>query len=210
MTDEFPLDWESIVREQPALDVIPGRLRSIARVLRFAAGQTLYRRGEPPRAMLCVLAGEIRLVRRSAGGAEIIVQRSRGGFVAEASMGSKVYHCDVLAATDGRLLRFPMHAFRQALDSDAGFRSLWIARLADEVRKVRAQNERLNLHGAAERILHYLEAEAADGALTLTHSRKAWAAELGLTHEALYRTLARLSREGIVTVEGAVIRIRRA
>ena len=68
--------------------------------------------------------------------------------------------------------------------------------LAREVRKLRAQCERLSLHGAAERIMHYIETEGIEGALELSQSRKAWAAELGLTHEVLYRTLSRLQAEG--------------
>lgn len=103
--------------------------------------------------------------------------------------------------TPGHLLSFPITAFRQGLDEDAFFRRAWITRLAQEVRSVRGQCERLGLRTAAERILHYLEVEGVDGAITLTQSRKAWAAELGLTHEVLYRTLRRLREEGMLAVE---------
>jgi DNA-binding GntR family transcriptional regulator len=36
--------------------------------------------------------------------------------------------------------------------------------------------------------------------VTLTESRKAWAAELGLTHEALYRALRRLQADGTLDI----------
>jgi CRP-like cAMP-binding protein len=39
----------------------------------------------------------------------------------------------------------------------------------------------------------------------LTQTRKAWAAELGLTHEALYRTLRRLAEQGAIAVDGTRI-----
>ena len=45
-------------------------------------------------------------------------------------------------------------------------------RLATEVRKLRAQCERLSLHGAAERIAHYIEAEGRDGRLELRQTRR--------------------------------------
>ena len=35
-----------------------------------------------------------------------------------------------------------------------------------------------------------------------------WAAELGLTHEALYRTLARMERSGEIDVDGPTLSIR--
>jgi len=83
-------------------------------------------------------------------------------------------------------------------------------RLAAEVRKLRAQCERLSLHGAAERIAHYIEAEGRDGRLTLRQTRKSWAAELGITHEALYRALASLERAGQLSAreEGGVFVLR--
>lgn len=196
------IDWAAIVRERPVLGAVPLSLRAAAGMRSFSAGQTLQHRGERPTAMLFVLAGEVRLVRRSRSGAEIILQRARNGFVAEASMESKAYHCDVIAAADGRLLKFAIPAFRAVLDDDASFRRFWIGHLAGEVRKLRAQCERLSLNSAAERILHYLDAEGTDGIVTLTQSRKSWAAELGLTHEALYRTLRRLREEGVLSVDG--------
>jgi CRP-like cAMP-binding protein len=202
-------EWTAILREQPALDEIPAALRDTGQLRSFAAGQTLYRRGERPKAMLCLLSGEIRLIRRTPRGAEIVLQRVRGGFVAEASMESKAYHCDVVAVADGRLLAFPITAFQAALEHDAAFRSAWIRRLAQDVRRLRAQNERLSLNSAAERILHFIEAEGVDGRVSLTQSRKAWAAELGLTHEVLYRTLRRLRQEGILTIDGDEIALAR-
>ncbi len=207
--DSLIADWRAHAAAHPELDAVPAALREAARLQPFAAGEALFRQGDRPRAMLCVLAGEVRLMRRSRGGAEIVLQRSRGGFFAEASLESKAYHCDAVAAGEGRLLRFPLAAFRQALDDEVGFRQAWMARLARELRKLRAQCERLSLRGAAERILHYLEVEGADGALRLTQSRKAWAAELGLTHEALYRTLARLQAAGTIAVDGERIALRR-
>ena len=47
------------------------------------------------------------------------------------------------------------------------------------------------------------------GVARLMVSCKAWAAELGLTHESLYRTLARLEAEGHVTRRGPVLRLAR-
>lgn len=87
----------------------------------------------------------------------------------------------------------------------AAFTRAWIARLACEVRALRGQCERLALKTAAERILHYIEAEGSDGTITLTQPRKARAAELGLTHEVLYRTLRRLREEGVLRVDGSRI-----
>jgi CRP/FNR family transcriptional regulator, dissimilatory nitrate respiration regulator len=161
-----------------------------------------------------VLEGEVRLVRHSRSGADIVLQRAYGGFVAEASLESPRYHCDAFAALDSRLLGFPIAAFRQALRHDADLRTFWMGRLAREVRLLRSQCERLALRSAAERIEHYIEAEGDNGRLELARSRKAWAAELGLTHEALYRALAGLRRSRRLSnarsAAGLVLTLRRA
>jgi hypothetical protein len=64
--------------------------------------------------------------------------------------------------------------------------------------------ERLALPHAADRLLdalHALPAEP-DGARRLGRSWKSLAAELGLSHEATYRALARLERTGALRREG--------
>jgi CRP-like cAMP-binding protein len=201
-------DWPALAAEHPELAHIPSALRDAARVRALAAGETVFRQGERPKAMYCVLDGEVRLLRRSREGTEVILQRSRGGFFAEASLESKAYHCDAEATAAGRLLAFPIRAFREALEGDAAFRNAWMAQLAREVRKLRARCERLSLHGAEARILHAIESEGTAGTLVLAQSRKAWAAELGLTHEALYRALARLQAAGTLVLDGARLTLR--
>jgi CRP-like cAMP-binding protein len=201
-------DWPALAAEHPELAHIPSALRDAARVRALAAGETAFRQGERPKAMYCVLDGEVRLLRRSREGTEVILQRSRGGFFAEASLESKAYHCDAEATAAGRLLAFPIRAFRETLEGDAAFRNAWMAQLAREVRKLRARCERLSLHGAEARILHAIESEGTAGTLVLAQSRKAWAAELGLTHEALYRALARLQAAGTLVLDGARLTLR--
>lgn len=199
-TPKSSIDWPALIRSQPALAKIPLRLRNAAEQLPIAAGQTLCRIGDPVRNMFSVVAGEVRLLRRARHGGEIILQRSRGGFIAEASLAARFYHCDVVAAETGALLCFSAQVFREALHENADFREAWMTLLAREVRKLRAHCERLSLHGAAERIVHYIEAEGSDGVLTLGQSRKSWANELGLTHEAVYRTLRRMQRDGTLSI----------
>jgi len=196
------MDWEALIESQPALAVIPPKLRGLAERRRIETGETLFRLGDPLRGVFCVVAGEIRLVRRARNGMEIVLQRSRGGFFAEASFDTKVYHCDAVVAQPGAVLRFPAQAFRAALAADVMFRNAWMAHLAREILKLRARCERLGLKSAAQRIVHYIESEGADGIVTLTESRMAWAAELGLTHEALYRALAKLRRERQLAASG--------
>lgn len=202
------LDWPAMAAILPMLGALPVRCRGGV-VLRHAnKGDVIFRRGDRPRSMYAVLAGEVRLVRASPDGGEIILQRARRGLLAEASLDQPRYHCDAVAVEPTEFVAIPRVDFKAALDDDA-FRSKWTTQLLHELRRVRAQAERLSLRTARERIVHYIEAEGEDGCIVLSQSKKDWAAELGLTHEALYRTLADMQREGQLSVDGAVLSLLR-
>ena len=191
----------------PDLAAVPRPLLSAAEIVRARASSVVFRRGCRPRFLYFVLDGELRLVRHTRRGQEVILQRVRRGYIAEASIEAPNYHCDAVAAVESRLLRFPAAAFRSRLGSNARFRDAWLRQLAGEVRRLRARCERLSLRGARERIVHFVESEGG-GAVALGHSLKSWAAELGLTHEALYRALARLKSDGEITVKGDIVELR--
>ena len=179
-------------RSENVLSALPPGLLRRASKLDLAKGRLLFRQGAKPTAMYCVLSGEVRLVRTSAAGTEIVLQRTRSGFVAEASLDQGSYHCDALVTLPSTVLAIPRTEFQKSLDS-TDVRDAWIAYVGAELRRARAQSERLMLRTARERILHFLETEGRNHAIKLSFTKKAWAAELGLTHEALYRTLRSMS-----------------
>ena len=199
------LDWELAIRKLPFLAALPRSARAFVRVQELSAGQALFRSGSAPTAMYFVLTGDVRLVRQSRTGKEIVLQRAREGIVAEASLDQPAYHCDALAGTTTSVLRIPCEVIRQTL-KDEGFATAWRGELSRELRRLRAQCERLSLNSAEDRIRHYVETEGENGVLTLTQSKKQWAAELGLTHEAVYRSLAQMERSGSIHIEGNKIR----
>jgi CRP-like cAMP-binding protein len=201
------LDWKSLSLESPLLAVLPESARRLTRSLEMQRQSTLFGRGDRPQAMFFVLSGEVRLLRRSKSGGEIVLQRTRRGVLAEASLDQPTYHCDAVAAEPTRLLAIQRKAFINALAVD-DFRDRWIAHLARELRKVRAHTERLSLKTARERIVHFIETEGDAGMVDLNQSKKDWAAELGLTHEALYRTLAQMQKREELTLEQSRLTLR--
>ncbi|MCB1542888.1 MAG: Crp/Fnr family transcriptional regulator [Rhodoblastus sp.] len=173
----------------------------------YDRGGRLFLRGDPPKFMFYVASGEARLTRVSTAGAEIVFQRASAGFLAEASLDQPAYHCDGVAFTQTKTLAIPIAQFRAALARE-DFRDYWLRHLSRELRRSRAHGERLALRTARERIIHYIETEGAAGALDLKQSKKSWAAEMGLTHEALYRTLASMTSAGQIMIEGHRIALR--
>jgi CRP-like cAMP-binding protein len=197
------LDWPSLIALEPSAGLIPSALCALAKQLNAKTGTTLFRIGDPVRHVYLVVRGEARLIRLGRQGETVILQRSRGGFIAEASLDTRSYHCDAITAEPTTLLQFPASTFRNALESEPVFRRGWQSLLAKEGRKLRAQCERRSLNSAVYRISHYIESEGSNGVVNLTQTKKSWAAELGLTHEALYRALRRMQKDDSMSVEGS-------
>jgi len=176
------------------------------RIVGMDKGQAIFRTGDAADAVYRVIEGEVHLARRTPDGTEIILQRARDGdFFAEASLHVSLYHCDAICTRPGRYLRLPSEALRQRLVSDPDFAMKWIAGLSRSLRKQRAALERLALKSLRKRVVHYLVDCGEDGRVTLDQPIIRWAAELGASHEALYRTLAEMEREGILQRQGQTL-----
>ncbi|WP_284179778.1 Crp/Fnr family transcriptional regulator [Rhabdaerophilum sp. SD176] len=173
----------------------------------FAKGERLFSRGDAPRFMFWVQSGEARLVRTSSMGSEIVYQRTRSGFLAEASHDQKAYHCDGVAAMTTRVQAVPIGLFRTAITRPE-VQTVWIRHLGRELRRVRAHAERLSLRSAEDRIIHFIETEGIHGELILSQSKKSWASEMGLSHEALYRVLRSMADRGKLTVCGSSLQLK--
>ncbi len=187
---------------QPSLPVdLPAALRTLGRRVTCPKGRWVFRKGSAVQAVFLVLDGEVRLSRFAKDGSEITLQRaSRGEFFAEAALNAPRYNCNARASQSSAVLAFPAETIRELLEKDPGFARQWVALLARQLHGARARLERLALKSAAERVLHYLHIEGKGPRceVALAGSVKDLAKELGLTHESLYRTLARLEQDGVI------------
>ncbi len=183
----------------PALHaVLPAPLRGLATPVLCQRGERLFAQGQVPVRMYYVARGEVVLQRLGIQGENLVLQRVRQGFVAEASLESPRYHCDALVTAAGELVALPLGKVRQALAADAAFATRWIGMLNQELKRLRAQCERLSLVGVQARVLHLIETQGEGGCLPLRASLKSIAAEIGVSHEALYRTLATMQAQGLL------------
>jgi CRP/FNR family transcriptional regulator, dissimilatory nitrate respiration regulator len=185
--------------------VFPLALQPCVFWLELDPAQHLFRVGTPPRHIHFVEEGAVRLVRHGRQGEEVVLHDARPGeFLAEASLDSSRYHCDAVASQPSVILRAAKADFQRLLADNSDFARTWMALLAAQLRTARARVERLSLRSAEERIRHLLLAEGRGSRceLELSGSLKDLARRLGLTHESLYRTLARMQKDGVIAREG--------
>jgi CRP-like cAMP-binding protein len=183
----------------PQQDWLPPAVRAAASERRLKAGAALFRLGDKTFGLCEVVTGRVRLARVDRAGHEIVLHAAGPGDVmAEASLFSPHYHCDAIASTDAVVRIYPKAAVLSAFAREPKAVQAFAAMLARQVMNLRTRIEQRNIRSARERLRHYLSVNAgADGrTVALRGTLKDLAAELGLTHEALYRTLAALERAG--------------
>lgn len=192
---------------------LPAAVRSAATDRKLKSGETLFHLGDKTTGFYEIIAGRVRMARFDRSGREVILFiAGPGETIAEASLFSPAYHCDAVASTDAVVRLYPKTAMLAAFDRDAKSAQAFTATLAHQVMNLRTRIAQRNIRSARERVRHFLSLNAdADGrSVKLPGTLKDLAAELGLTHEALYRTLAALERAGeIKRAKGRIALLRR-
>jgi CRP-like cAMP-binding protein len=174
------------------------------------AGQTLFRMGTRVAGLYEVMSGQIRLVRVTPAGSEAVLFAAKAGdTLAEASLFSATYHCDAIASTKATVRLYPKAAILAEFQRDPKVAQAFMAMLAQQIMSLRTRLQRRNIRSARDRVRHYLALNVdPDGrTVTLATTVKELASDLGLTHEALYRTLAKMASDGEIKRSDRKIKI---
>jgi CRP/FNR family transcriptional regulator, dissimilatory nitrate respiration regulator len=193
-----------------APDWLSANIRAAAVERALKAGQTLFRTGARTAGLYEIVKGKVRLVRVDRSGREAVLQvAAPGETLAEASLFSSTYHCDAIASTDAVVRLYPKTILVSELERNPKFAQAFAAMLARQVMTLRTRLEQRNIHSARDRVRHYLaiNADPSGRAVALSGTLKDMAAELGLTHEALYRTLAEMAAGGEIERRTGTIRL---
>jgi CRP/FNR family transcriptional regulator, dissimilatory nitrate respiration regulator len=186
---------------------LPAVARSAAIEHKLKAGEPLFRLGDKTAGLCEVIAGRVRLARFDRSGREIVLHVAvPGETLAEASLFSPQYHCDAIANTDAIVRVYPKRQVLAAFEESPKAARAFTETLAHQVMSLRARIEQRNIRSARERVRHFLMLNVGPDRRTVELRRtKDLAAEIGLTHEALYRTLAALERSGEIKRKGEKI-----
>lgn len=187
---------------------LPSHLRASATTQRLTPGDFVFRMGEVASCVFFLETGAVRLCRYGPQGEAVAIHHAVAGeFFAEASLRSERYHCDAIATRDSVVASLPSDQMRNLLRSEPQFAEQWVGILSRQLRRTRASVERLSLNGAEQRLRHLLltEGQGPSGRLEIPGTAKELAAYLGLTHEALYRTMASMKKTGVLMQDGKTL-----
>ncbi|MDP1931406.1 MAG: Crp/Fnr family transcriptional regulator [Gammaproteobacteria bacterium] len=183
---------------QELIDHLPANARS---ELSLAKGEFLFRQQQPAAAIFAIISGRIRLFRDLPDGSSVTLHVARSGETfAEAALFAENYHCHAQAELETKVMRLNSRPLLEAiaLHKDLGLHLSQI--LAAQVRDMRAMLCLRDIRSADERLLAWLRMKARGEQMNVAIDRP-WAGiseELGLTKEAVYRSLTRLQREGLI------------
>lgn len=191
---------------QELAELLPADLLAACVTSSYVKGERLFSAGEKPHYMFFISSGEVLLERMGMHGESIVLQRTRYGIVSEASLQSARYHCDAKVMAPSEITGVPIREIEAALKCDSAFSSRWIGMLNREVKRLRLQCERLSLHKVQDRLLHFFETEGQQGQYSLGSGLKSLAAELGVTHEALYRCVSDMEKKELLKREDGYLK----
>jgi CRP-like cAMP-binding protein len=172
-------------------DAFPGPVQTET----LAAGAHLFRQGDPAAAVYYVESGRLRLERYTGAGTTVVLHTARAGeLLAEAALVSHSYHCDAIALEESRVRVFKKTTILANLKPGSPGYAL-VAVMARQLLRLRQRIELRNVRSAGERVMLYLNQNAdRKGDVVIDRELQEIAGELGLSREALYRTLARLQK----------------
>ncbi|MGM0631611.1 MAG: Crp/Fnr family transcriptional regulator [Pseudomonadota bacterium] len=187
---------------QRFIDLLPegtGKPRTLSR------DEFLFRQQAPARAIYSVVSGRVRLFRDLPDGSSVILYVARSGDTcAEAALFTTQYHCHARAEVDTQVIGLDTEVLMRHISADAAM-GVELSRLfAAQVRELRAMLTLRGIRSADERLLAWLRLKASGERMAVELDRP-WTGiseELGLTREAVYRSLARLQEKGLIDRRG--------
>jgi CRP-like cAMP-binding protein len=184
------------------------RISGIERKL--AAGQMLFDQGDAAIGLYEVVSGQVKQVRIDPEGRDVVVGiAGPGEMIAEGSLFSQTHDCAATALTNAIVRLYRKGSLLAELERNPRVALAFMAMLVGQILSLRVRLERRSIHSARDRVRHYLAAQVGgkERTVALPSTLKDLAAELGLTHEALYRTLSEMSAKGEIARQNGKIRL---
>ena len=157
----------------------------------YASGDIVFRQDDPSIGIYYIDTGSVQLIRYTEHGVKVIIhQANNEETFAEASLYSTAYHCDAIALQPTQLYIISKTAILTEMKNSASFSQALTAQFAQQIQNYRRYLMLHSIRKAEDRVF----AAISNGMLTTKIIT--FATKIGLTHEATYRALAKLTKQG--------------
>jgi CRP/FNR family transcriptional regulator, dissimilatory nitrate respiration regulator len=174
-------------------------------------GEILFLEGMPASKFFHIKEGEIRIYKVDSEGKELEVSRLQSGaFVGEAVMFSHgVYPVTSQVIKPSKLIRFDKKVMVQAIENNQKLAMFFIQLLAKKCIRLNSRLEMLTLHTVRVRLISFLleNKSPESDELVLKLKKTELAKQIGTISETLSRNLARLQKDGLISMNNHQIRL---
>lgn len=206
----LPITPDELRAKVPALERVPDatlrRIAASAVERRYEKDAALFHAGDPADGLYIVLAGRVRVSRKSAARVELLHAEDVGGVLAEIPVfGGGDVPATAVAQTATRCAHLPVAAVQRLLADDPAFVRFALTRMAERSRALLRRIDELTATTITARVAAYVLERAGDASnapFTLGMSQEMLAGELGTAREVIVRALRALVDAGAVARSG--------
>ena len=185
------------------------KLEAMATTKRLETEEVLFMEDDPCSGFYVLVEGAIQLTRfglTPGSHPTLAVVLPVNSFAEAAMFGGEAFPATATALKPSRVVHFPKERFLRTMREDAELALAIIHAQSVWLRKLTIQIQQLSASDSTDRLRHWLrENLPAKGALTLPVTKKALAAQLGMTPETLSRGLRSFQDQGLISVRGTQI-----
>ena len=185
------------------------KLEGMAITKRLDAEQILFSEDDPCTGFYVLVEGAIQLTRfglTPGSHPTLAVVLPISSFAEAAMFAGEAFPATATALKPSRVVHFPKERFLRAMREDPDLALAIIHAQAVWLRKLTMQIQQLSASDSTDRLKHWLrEHLPKKGALTLPVTKKALAAQLGMTPETLSRGFRSFQDQGLIQVKGTQI-----
>jgi CRP-like cAMP-binding protein len=187
-----------------------GALLELGTLERLPRRFSIASEGEPPRTLVLIGWGRVKLERTKGDRSLMLGHRGPGQMVGETAVGDEAMATETATVLDEvEALTFAIEPLRARLASDAAVRAAVAAAIVKQHRELEQRLEVLLLHGVEERLVAFLldagarwgVAHAAGRLVTAPFTHAEIALLIGSTRETVTLVLGKMKREGLITFE---------
>jgi len=207
-TNCLPADLDSeAMRQFEALAKTRARLRK---------GETLYRAGGPFTALYAIRSGSLKTVLLAEDGRDQVAgYHMPGEIVGLDGIGSDMHECEAIALEDSEVCAVPFERIEEVARDNASFQHNMHRQMSREIGRQRSLMLLLGTMSAEQRLAAFLldlsqryQARGySSSEFILRMTREEIGSYLGLKLETVSRLLSRLQREGLIQVQGRVVKL---
>jgi len=191
-------------------DPVIKQVFSHADYIRFPAGTTLFRQGDPCLNYLVIASGEVKVFSRTESGREIVLYRLYPGdsciLTTSCLFSHTRYPAEGVTETDITAFSINASRFEQALQQSDNFRKLVFQTFSTHMHALIALVEEVAFGKLDQRLHHHLnQLKDADNKVHCTHQQLA--IELGSAREVISRQLKEMEKKGEIRLSRGCIEL---